>query len=202
MPSVNERNQAHGVSNETQIDSAVIGVFATHGHAEDTVKDLQKAGFDMRKLSIVGKGYHSEEHPVGFYTTGDRMKAWGGIGAFWGGVWGLLVGGAFFWIPGVGPLAAAGPFVHMLVSGIEGAVMIGGLGAIGGALTRLGVPTESVLKYERHLRANKYLLIAHGSPEEVERARRILQQRAATEAEIVTVPTENLTGHVPVSEDR
>jgi hypothetical protein len=200
MSNTNERTEAHVVSHEGQPDTAVIGVFATHTHAEETVKELQKSGFDMRRLSIVGKGYHSEEHPVGFYTTGDRMKAWGGIGAFWGGVWGLLIGGAFFWIPGVGPLAAAGPFVHMLVSGVEGAVMIGGLGAVGAALTRLGVPKESVLKYERHLRANKYLLIAHGSPEEVQRAHRILQQRAATEAEIVTVPTENVSGHVQAPE--
>jgi len=36
----------------------------------------------------------------------------------------------------------------------------------------------------------------------VARARTILQQRAVTEAEIVTVPTENVSGHVPIPEDR
>ena len=73
-------------------DKAVVGVYDTHTAAENAVKELQKAGFDMKRLSIVGKDYHTEEHVVGYYNTGDRMKAWGKIGAFWGGLWGLLLG--------------------------------------------------------------------------------------------------------------
>ncbi len=38
---------------------------------------MEKSGFDMRKLSIVGKYYHTEEHVTGYYTVGDRMMAWG-----------------------------------------------------------------------------------------------------------------------------
>jgi hypothetical protein len=60
--------------------------------------------------------------PTGFYTTGDRVKTWGGAGLFWGSLWGLLFGAAFFWIPGVKPIAVAGPFVHLLVTAVEGAV--------------------------------------------------------------------------------
>ena len=56
----------------------------------------------MKKLSIVGKDYHTEENVVGYYTTGDRMKYWGKLGAFWGGFWGMLFGSAFFWLPGIG----------------------------------------------------------------------------------------------------
>ena len=67
----------------------------------------------MQKLSIVGKDYQTEEEVVGYYTTGDRMKAWGKTGAFWGGLWGLLFGSAFFLIPGIGPLLAAGPLEHV-----------------------------------------------------------------------------------------
>ena len=29
---------------------------------------------DIKKLSIVGKEYHTEEHVVGYYNAGDRMK--------------------------------------------------------------------------------------------------------------------------------
>ena len=170
----------------TELANSVIGVFETHTQAERAVKELQKSGFDMHKLSILGKGYHSEEHPVGFYTTGDRMKSWGGIGAFWGGLWGVLLGGAFFWVPGVGPLAVAGPLVHLLVSGLEGAALFGGLGAVGAALAGLGVPKRSIVKYETELKANKYLVIVHGLPHEVAGARTILQQTAAVETELVT----------------
>jgi hypothetical protein len=35
----------------------------------------------------VGKEYHTEEQVVGHYNTGDRMKYWGKMGAFWGGIW-------------------------------------------------------------------------------------------------------------------
>lgn len=112
------------------------------------------------------------------------MLSWGGIGAFWGGLWGLLIGAAFFWIPGVGAIAAAGPFVHMLVAGLEGAAVVGGVGVVGAALAGLGVPKRSIVKYERQLKANKYLLIAHGRADEVEAAREILDQTAATETEL------------------
>jgi hypothetical protein len=90
-------------------ENAIIAIYDTHTHAEDTIKELERSGLDMKKLSILGKGYHCDEHPVGFYTTGDRIKMWGGIGTFWGGLWGPLFEAAFFWIPGIGPTAAAGP---------------------------------------------------------------------------------------------
>ncbi len=67
---------------------AAVAIYNTHSEAEAAVKQLQQSGFDMKKLSIVGRDYHSEEHVVGYYNTGDRMKAWGKSGAFWGGVWG------------------------------------------------------------------------------------------------------------------
>ena len=63
----------------------------------------------MKKLSVVGKDYHTDEQVVGYYNAGDRMKYWGKMGAFWGGFWGLLFGAAFFLVPGVGPLLIAGP---------------------------------------------------------------------------------------------
>ena len=108
-----------------------IALFNTHGEAENAVKELQKSGFDMKKLSILGKDYHTEEQVVGYYHTGDRMKYWGKMGAFWGGLWGILFGAAFFWIPGIGPLVVAGPLVSAIVGGLEGAVAVGGLTALG-----------------------------------------------------------------------
>ena len=44
---------------------AVVAVYNTHAEAEAGVKELQKGGFDAKKLSIVGKDYHTEEHVVG-----------------------------------------------------------------------------------------------------------------------------------------
>jgi uncharacterized membrane protein len=161
-----------------------VAIYKTHTEAEGAVKTLQKAGFDMKKLSIVGKDYHTEEDVVGYYNTGDRMKAWGKIGAFWGGIWGLLFGAAFFVIPGVGPVVMAGPLVASLVAGLEGAAVVGGLSALGGALASLGIPKNSIVQYETALKADKFLLIAHGTPAEVTKAKSIIDGTKPAVAEV------------------
>ena len=66
--------------------NAAIAVFADHEQAEAAIRSLQSAGIDMKKLSIVGKDFHTEEHALGFYNLGDRMKVWGKLGAFWGSI--------------------------------------------------------------------------------------------------------------------
>ena len=139
------------------------------------MKELQKGGFDMKKLSVVGKDYHTEEQVVGYYNTGDRMKYWGKTGALWGGFWGLLFGAAFFWVPGVGPLLVAGPLSAVIVAGLESAVVVGGLSALGAALYSIGIPKDSVVSYETALKADKYLLVVHGTAAEVAKARIILE---------------------------
>lgn len=187
MKGISEEAMVDG-PNELEFESSVVGVVRTHDDAEEAVKALQRAGFDMRQLSVVGKGYHSEEHPLGFYTAGDRVKGWGGIGAFWGGLWGILIGAAFFWIPGIGPLAVAGPFLHLVVTGLEGAVLGGGVGVLGGALVSLGVSRESVIKYETRLKADNYLIIGHGSAEEMETARNVLHELTLEDPEVVSTP--------------
>ncbi len=151
-----------------------VFVFHTHSEAEAAIHTLSESGFDMKKLSLVGKGYHTEEHPIGFYNVGDRMKTWGGIGAFWGGIWGFLIAPAVFFIPGLGLLALAGPVVSLLVGALEGAVVIGGLSALGAALFNMGIPKDQVIKYEEALKTDKYVLMVHGSMEEIDQAHAIL----------------------------
>ncbi|MGA2741069.1 MAG: general stress protein [Bryobacteraceae bacterium] len=155
--------------------NAVVAVYATHIEAEEAVKELQHAGIDMRTLSIVGKDSHTDEHVVGYYNTGDRMKYWGKTGAFWGGFWGLLFGSAFFAIPGLGPILVAGPVIAWIVGALEGAVAVGGLSAIGAGLYGMGIPKDSVVKYEMALKTDKFLLMVHGTAAEVARANDIIE---------------------------
>ena len=155
--------------------NAAVAIYDTHSQAEEAVKELQRSGIDMKKLSIVGKDYHTEEQVVGYYNTGDRMKYWGKLGAFWGGLWGMLFGSAFFAIPGVGPVLVAGPLVAWIVGALEGAAVVGGLGAIGGGLFSIGIPKDSVVKYETAIKSDKFLVLAHGTADEVAKAKDIMQ---------------------------
>jgi hypothetical protein len=154
--------------------NSIVATYPTHTAAEDGVKQLQHSGFDMKKLSVVGRDYQTDEQVVGYYNTGDRVRAWGKTGAFWGGLWGLLFGSAFFWIPGLGPLLVAGPLVSWIIGALEGAVVVGGLSAVGAGLLSLGIPKDSILKYETALKAGKYVVIAHGTADEAARAKTIL----------------------------
>jgi hypothetical protein len=147
----------------------------THTEAEAAVKELKRAAFDVTKLSIAGKDFHTEEHVVGYDNTGDRMKYWGKLGAFWGGIWGWFVGAAFLAIPGIGPVLVAGPLVGWILGALEGAVVVGGMTAIGAGLFSIGIPKDSVLNHETALKSNQFMLVAHGTAEEVAHARRILQ---------------------------
>ena len=153
---------------------SVIAVFAGHQAAETAVKKLTTAGFEMKNLSIVGKGYHTEEKVVGFYNMGDRVKFWGTRGAFWGGFWGLFFGGLFMTIPVVGHVVVLGYLATIAVAAIENAVMVGGLSALGAALYSIGIPKNSVVQYEAALTADDFLVMAHGTAEEVARAKSIL----------------------------
>jgi uncharacterized membrane protein len=154
--------------------NAVVAIYASHVEAEAAVKELQRGGIDMHSLSIVGKDSHTDEHVVGYYNTGDRMKYWGKTGAFWGGFWGLLFGSAFFAIPGLGPVLVAGPLVAWIVGGLEGAAVVGGLGAIGAGLYGMGIPKDSVVEYELAIKTDKFLLMVHDKASEVEKARKII----------------------------
>ncbi len=152
----------------------VIGVFADHNAAETAVKKLTAAGFEMKNLSVVGKGYHTDEKVVGFYNVGDRVKFWGKRGAFWGGLWGWFFGGLFMTIPVVGHVIVLGYLAAMAVSAVESAIVVGGLSALGAALYSIGIPKDSVIQYEAALKADDFLVMARGTAVEMARAKAIL----------------------------
>jgi hypothetical protein len=123
---------------------------------------------------VVGKGYQTDEKVVGFYNEGDRIKFWGTRGAFWGGLWGMFFGGLFLTIPVVGHVIVLGYLASMAVYGIGNAIVVGGLSALGAALYGIGVPKDSVIQYETAIKADSFLVMAHGPADEVARARAIL----------------------------
>jgi hypothetical protein len=163
-------------------NNSIVATYSSHAEAETAVKELQQSGFDMKKLSIVGRDYHTDEQVVGYYNAGDRMKYWGKLGTFWGGIWGILFGSAFFWVPGLGPLLVAGPLVAWIIGAIEGAAVVGGVSALGAGLFSLGIPKDSIVRYETAIRSGRFVLIAHGTAEDTTSAQEIIRR---TEPEIM-----------------
>ena len=159
--------------------NSVVAVFTTHELARGAIRELQTSGFDLAKLSIVGRDYHTEEHVVGCYCTGHRMLYWGRLGAYWGGFWGLLSGSAIFIVPGIGPLLVAGPLVMRIVDALDEASVVGGLTALGAGLYSIGIPKRSVLQYETEVKNGELVLVAVGTSAEVEHAKNILHQARA-----------------------
>jgi uncharacterized membrane protein len=152
-----------------------IALYDQHTQAENAVKALQRTGFDMRQISIIGRDYQTEEHVIGFLNAGDRAKIFGKYGAFWGGLMGVLFGSALVFVPIVGHIVILGPLAAMLFGGLQGAVVVGGVSALTGALMSIGIPKDSVLRYTAALNANKFILVLHGDNQEISRAREVLK---------------------------
>ena len=164
--------------------SAAVALFISHEYVQAAVKQLADNKFDITKITVIGRGFHTEDHVAGFYTTGDRVKFWGKWGAFWGTLWGLLFGGIYMTIPLVGPIVVVGHLTALVAAVLEGAVVVGGLSALGAALYSVGIPKESVLRYEKEIKADGFMLMLYGTPSEVERARAILQTTQPTQLDI------------------
>jgi hypothetical protein len=154
--------------------TTIAAIYPTHEAASRAVEALQRAGFDMKTVSIIGKGSETEENAFGFYTTGERILTWGGRGAFWGSLWGVLFGSAFLFVPVVGPLVVMGPLVLAMAAGLEGAALGGTAGILAAALTSSGLPEESVATYETAIREGSYVVVTRGGSEAVSQARSIL----------------------------
>jgi hypothetical protein len=166
---------------------AVIAVFADHAAAEAAVKKLNIAGFDIKNLSVVGKGYHLDEQVVGFYNQGDRIRFWGTRGAFWGGLWTLFFGGVVLTLPAIGPVVALGYLAAAIVAAVEGAVAVGGFSAIAAALYGLGIPKDSVLHYETAIKVDSFLVMVHDTPSRIALAKGILETANPSRIDVHTV---------------
>jgi hypothetical protein len=175
---LNQREGPFTMIQSTQ-EHTLVATYDTHDRAEAAVKTLHAEGMDMKRLSIVGRHFQTEEHAIGFYTTGDRLRFWGGNGAFWGSLCGMLFGGAFFFIPAIGPLVVMGPLVGWIAGALEGAAVGGAVGVLGAAFASIGVPKDSIVKYEQAVKGGQFLVLARGNADMIERAHSILGASAS-----------------------
>jgi len=168
---------------KTKHRNAVIAVYKSHGDAEACIQELQHSGFDMKQLSIIGRDYHTDEHVAGYYNTGDRVDT-GELKVPSGEACGAgsLARPSWSFLASV-PWCSPGPVVGWIIGALEGAVVVGGLSALGACLYSQGIPKNSVLKFETALRTGKFIVIAHGTAEEADHARAVMDRSPAEASE-------------------
>lgn len=164
-------------------DNVTVATFKDHIGAEQAVKALRHAGIDFDKISVVGRDYETREQPLGYFNMGDRARFFGKFGAFWGSLAGILLGAFVMVIPVFGHIIVLGPLAATVVSGIEGAALGGAGGALVGAMSGLGVPKDSALRFQTAIAAGEFLLMVHGTSDDVELARSVLEQTGAATVE-------------------
>ena len=151
-----------------------VAIYDSHSEAEEAIKTLVKFGIDLPKISIVGRDCFTEEHAVAFFNMGDRAKFYGKFGGFWGALAGILLGSFVLFIPVFGHIIILGPLAATIVSGLEGAALGAGTGALIGALTGLGIPKDTAIRYESAVGSDKFLLMVQGGRADIELAESVL----------------------------
>ena len=161
-------------------DQAVIASYQNHTDAEMAVRHLADSGLPINQISIVGRNFESHEDVQGFYRPADAALDGAGQGAWFGGLFGLMLGAmGFFVMPAVGAFMVMGPLSGMIAGAIGGA----GVGALINGLVASGVPREQALKYQERLQAGEFLVVVHGSAEMTARAHEVLDGTGQTHLE-------------------
>jgi len=110
------------------------------GNAEAALREVERLGIPHSDVSIVANNADNEYTTWRDNYSGDYDMPAAGTGATTGaaigGIGGILLGLGLLVIPGLGPLAAAGP----LVAGLTGAGVGAATGGLLGALVDIGIP--------------------------------------------------------------
>jgi len=184
MQSSSEAHESDA-SGEKQV---LLAVFDEAVKAEAAVHRLIEKDFPMDKLSLLSKAQRIGDDSLGIYYTnvGERMQGWGKLGAFWGGLWGLLTGAAgLFVIPGLGPVIATGPIVQVIVNTVAGAGVAGGVMAgaaaasqLSVALRQMGIPEERLQALHDAIERGDYIVMLRSTTADLERRRPVLENHA------------------------
>jgi uncharacterized membrane protein len=146
-----------------------IAIYDTHEKAVNAIKVLSEQGFPMDNVSLLGKAVIIEDHiHIKSLDTIKETPALVGMGA--GTLIGLLSGIGVFTIPGFGFLYGAGALVG-IIAGLDLGIVAGGFISL---LTFIGIKEDKVVKCHEHLKEGKFIVIANGSNEEIQRAKHIL----------------------------
>lgn len=181
------------------------GLFYSREEAESAVRDLQAAGYDMDRVSVIAK---NGDRVAGHETTkeignkADEGAATGAVtGGVLGGITGLLVGLGTLAIPGIGPILLAGAEATAIATTLAGAGIGAAAGSLIGALVGLGIPEEKAKVYSDRVGRGSFLVMVTGTGFETNRAATIMRQHGVEEFDIYDMPGATQTAAHHVDED-
>lgn len=139
--------------------TAVFCTARTNEQASQTIEHLKRAGFASSDISVLlPQEWNRTSLNVENQTKFPEGATTGGTaGVVLGGVFGWLAGIGALAIPGVGPLIAAGP----IMAALSGAAVGGTLGGLTGALIGFGIPEYEAKRYYDRVQAGAALLSVH-----------------------------------------
>jgi hypothetical protein len=168
------------------MNKTVVAFYDDFFSANHAVKDLIDNGFARDAISLIASDAAGQdayrydlEKTIEPNDTGVGVRAGAGIGATVGGVSGLLVGLGSLFIPGIGPVIAAGPVTAVLstlTSAGIGAAVGGITGGLLGALMDVGIPEESAHHYAEGVRRGGSLVTLKTTDQRAEQAAKILNR--------------------------
>jgi hypothetical protein len=145
------------------MNNATLTVFKSEVDAETAVRKLAQDGYDLGKVSMVGRGVDSAV-PVGVHVDENVAGSSSAtIGVSWDGIRAMLVGSGSFLVPSIGSLIVAGPLLRLIVRSMGTVVGPDKLRAMAAAMNELGIPKSSILRCQAALKSGKVVVIAEGS---------------------------------------
>ena len=153
---------------------AVVGVFTSEERAKEAINELKRYGFE-REISLVAKETREGEGADEEMTMEEGQNLGEGVatGGALGGIAGILAGAGALFIPGVGPIIAAGPLASFL-TGLVGGGLVGGL-------VDFGIPEERGEYYEERVKQGDILVTIKANEDEVSRISEVFRQYGAEE---------------------
>lgn len=159
--------------------NTTIGVYDNHELAVGAVRKLKDLGYPLRHITIMGKSEEEEvlDNDMHMAVKNPVNMVGVGTGTAIGATLGILTGVGIFAIPGLGFLYGAGALVGA-IAGFDFGLIGGGIASV---LATIGVKDENAQKYHDALEMGKFLVIVHGSENDVNTAKAMLHEHGTHE---------------------
>jgi hypothetical protein len=159
----------HQIRGTEDMTVTITHVYDDYSGAENTVHELEKAGFTSDQISVVGQ---NPETPAGPGEQGDSRATGAALGGVAGAGAGLLASLGLIAIPGIGPLVAAGMLAATLAGAATGVIA----GGLLGALVRYGISEADAPVYAESLRRGGTLVSVRSDESRADEAELIMQR--------------------------